>query len=84
MIIEVVTAAWFCFGAAGVCYDTAHVAVVENEVATMLTDGESLAGLVVNCKTRTHRVMMGGEAQEGAFEPGSIAEYLCVKYLPTS
>lgn len=85
MIIELATVAWFCVAPIGVCYDTANVHVRAPEVTTTITDGEAIAGLIVNCAARTHTVVgPDGDSLNGEFEEGSLAALLCDKYLPTS
>lgn len=81
MIVEIAVAAWVCFSGV-LCYDSGNVAVAGDKVATMLSDGESIAGIIVDCKTRTHRVIVGRESAEVTFEPGSVADTLCRTYLP--
>lgn len=80
MILQIATAAWFCFNV-GVCYDQANVAVAGDQVATMLTDGQRLVGLIVDCKAKTHWVLSGKDSVEGKFESTSVADYICQRHL---
>lgn len=81
MLTMVAAAALFCFGN-GICYDQARVKVRAPEVATIVVDGNKAALIVINCNNKTHTIYAEGDSVEGPYQEGSIADEICVKYLP--